>query len=585
MANENIITQDVFEQSIKDILTLLVNNTYNFTEYTDEEIGNLIDLDPTQIAELTAVISDSVVAKNKVFSSSHTTELIQKSVIESNEYADSLVANLSNIKLDIVDTLPDASTVNKSTIYILKDSTGGTNNTLNVWSDRTSAFVEVGKLSVDFTNYYTKSEVDALLDDKADDNNVVHQEDIVSNLTATSGTTTLSTAGLQTELDKKANDDEFDTHKNDTDIHITSAERTAWNNKQYKVFNYGDITSKNTINTLADLIKLVPSGETWYIHALSVPNSVSIADFGFPSGMNRWGAIVISKRANNQTQYYIELSTTADYLVTHKWTGCGSGVDYTNGSVTIPAYTTQWQEIAIGFTNKIDVNSKDSQTPSAKAAFDATIGAMPTTEMVENANNSVLQFPLGNWLIYSTAFAKTLDDLPIQEGGRLQVLGNYVSADTPWTARYWVRMYRYSSYAKGEWIRYLNSGDTAGVIASDSGWLKVCTTKVADVSNTDITFSDETKYSIVNNNCKYFVKNGTCTVQLYVTCNASVGAWATVSSGLPKPSGFPSYGALSNPTGDKFVNYVINTSGVLQLKNGVNGINYIGTFSYPVAES
>ena len=47
MANENIITQDVFEQSIKDILTLLVNNTYNFTEYTDEEIGNFIDLDPT----------------------------------------------------------------------------------------------------------------------------------------------------------------------------------------------------------------------------------------------------------------------------------------------------------------------------------------------------------------------------------------------------------------------------------------------------------------------------------------------------------------------------------------------------------
>lgn len=207
MANEKIITQDVFEQSIKDILTLLVNNTYNFTEYTDEEVGNLIDLDPTQIAELTAVISDSVVAKNKVFSSSHTTELIQKSVIESNEYADSLVANLSNIKLDIVDTLPDASTVNKSTIYILKDSTGGTNNTLNVWSDSTSAFVEVGKLNVNMDSYYTKSDVDTLLADKADDNTVVHQDDVVSDMTTTSGTTVLSTSGLKTELDKKANND------------------------------------------------------------------------------------------------------------------------------------------------------------------------------------------------------------------------------------------------------------------------------------------------------------------------------------------------------------------------------------------
>ena len=116
-------------------------------------------------------------------------------------------------------------------------------------------------------------------------------------------------------------------------------------------------------------------------------------------------------------------------------------------------------------------------------------------------------------------------------------------------------------------------------------WQRVVTTTVDDVPNTNITFSDETKYSIVNNTCMYFVKNGTCTVHLYVTCNASVGAWATVSSGLPKPSAFPSYGALSNPTGDKFLNYVINSSGVLQLKNGVNGISYIGTFSYPVAES
>ena len=116
-------------------------------------------------------------------------------------------------------------------------------------------------------------------------------------------------------------------------------------------------------------------------------------------------------------------------------------------------------------------------------------------------------------------------------------------------------------------------------------WQRVVTTTVDDVPNTNITFSDETKYSIVNNTCMYFVKNGTCTVHLYVTCNASVGAWATVSSGLPKPSEFPSYGALSNPTGDKFLNYVINSSGVLQLKNGVNGISYIGTFSYPVAES
>ena len=203
------LTTDVLlKESIKAILTELVNSTYDWQEYTDEEIGQIVELDPTQVAELSAVINDSVAATNKVYSSQHTKELIQESLIEGNKYADDLVANLSNIKLDIVDALPDSSTVNKSTIYILKDSTGGTNNTLNVWSDASSAFVEVGKLSVNMDNFYDKATVDTLLSGKANTDEVLKPDAIVADLTTTSGSTTLSTAGLQTELDKKANDDE-----------------------------------------------------------------------------------------------------------------------------------------------------------------------------------------------------------------------------------------------------------------------------------------------------------------------------------------------------------------------------------------
>ena len=226
MANEKIISQSVFEEAIKDILTELVNSTYSWESYSDEEIGSLVELDPTQVAELSAVISDTQVAKNKVFSSFHTKELLQENIIEANKYTDDLVANLSNIKLDIVDSLPDSSTVNKSTIYILKDSSGGTNNTLNVWSDTTSAFVEVGKLNVNMDNYYTKSEVDAELDKKANADEVLKPDAIVADLTTTSGSTTLSTAGLQTELDKKANDDEV---LKTTDV-VTSISKTSTDN-------------------------------------------------------------------------------------------------------------------------------------------------------------------------------------------------------------------------------------------------------------------------------------------------------------------------------------------------------------------
>ena len=197
------LTTDVLlKESIKSILTELVNSTYDWQEYTNEEIGQIVELDPTQVAELSAVINDSVTATNKVYSSQHTKELIQESLIEANKYSDDLVANLSNIKLDIVDSLPDSSTVDRSTIYILKDSSGGTDNTLNVWSDTTSAFIEVGKLNVSMDNYYTKAEVDAELVDKANSDEVLKPDAIVADLTTTSGSTTLSTAGLQTELDK-----------------------------------------------------------------------------------------------------------------------------------------------------------------------------------------------------------------------------------------------------------------------------------------------------------------------------------------------------------------------------------------------
>ena len=203
MANEKIIAQDVFQQAIKDILTELVNSTYQWEEYTPEQISDILEITDEQAMELSKIISDSQIANNKLWSSSKTDAEIKNALIESNKYSDELIGKISSISLEYVTTLP-TSDIKSNVIYILQ----GTPNTLNVYNESASSFVSVGSLDFDFSTLYNKTEVDNLLADKADDNTVVHADDVVQDLTTTSGSTTLSTAGLQTELDKKANDDE-----------------------------------------------------------------------------------------------------------------------------------------------------------------------------------------------------------------------------------------------------------------------------------------------------------------------------------------------------------------------------------------
>ena len=197
------LTTDVLlKESIKSILTELVNSTYDWQEYTDSEISDILEISDEQALELSKIINDNVKANNKLWSSNKIDSELQNMIIEANKYSDELIGQISSISLEYVTVLPDTD-IKSNVIYILQ----GTPNTLNVYNNSTSAFVTVGDLNIDLTNYYTKSEVDAELAKKANADEVLKPDAIVADLTTTSGSTTLSTAGLQTELDKKANDD------------------------------------------------------------------------------------------------------------------------------------------------------------------------------------------------------------------------------------------------------------------------------------------------------------------------------------------------------------------------------------------
>ena len=129
----------------------------------------------------------------------------------------------------------------------------------------------VGDLDLDLSQYYTKSDVDTLLADKADDNTVVHQDDVVTDMTTISGTTVLSTSGLKTELDKKANDDEVvktadiatSIDSTSTDTQVPSAKAT-WDSL-YKICDTQVLVDANNPTSkicMADLTTLnTPSKE------------------------------------------------------------------------------------------------------------------------------------------------------------------------------------------------------------------------------------------------------------------------------------------------------------------------------------
>lgn len=205
MADEKIITSSVFEQGITEIMQDIANNLYEFEEYTEEEVANLIDLSEEEVAELTRVINDTTVALNKVYSNKKVEDLLTELEVACNQYADEKIGGLAGIHLAYVDTLPVIGEDN--VIYILKSTAGG-NDTLNLYNN---GWISIGEFTISLSDYYTKAEVDALLNDKANANEVFSQNDVVNDMSNVSSSTVLSTAGLNVELEKKVNLDDMTT--------------------------------------------------------------------------------------------------------------------------------------------------------------------------------------------------------------------------------------------------------------------------------------------------------------------------------------------------------------------------------------
>lgn len=198
--NQKIVTDEILKHATQKILEAVAENIQEIIPYEDNEVDAMFDATSQEIDYYSSLISD-VVSENRLWSSKKISEEIAKSILESNEYSDNLISNLSSISLKYVESLPD--TGDSSTIYILKSASEADPDTLNLFDG--TQWVTIGNFEIDMANYVTTDNMNTELGKKANDNEVVKVSDILTDTTGASNNNVLSASATVTELDKKVN--------------------------------------------------------------------------------------------------------------------------------------------------------------------------------------------------------------------------------------------------------------------------------------------------------------------------------------------------------------------------------------------
>ena len=227
-------------------------------------------------------------------------------------------------------------------------------------------------------------------------------------------------------------------------------------------------------------------------------------------------------------------------------------------------------------TTTIDSTSTDTQVPSASAIY-------------HKSKNGITEILTNNDII---AYADTIgaqmvtDTVKIMNGINSPYGADNISNDFHYT------IYNINNENFKRIVAYdIRKNDMYMIIKRNgtwSAWQRVCTTSVADVAPTTITFTDTTNYkpsAVVG--FKYTVINGICYVSGGITCVSPTSSETLVYT-FPKPKAEWQYcktiGVIKNIDDTNTVTMIIGKNGELNLTKGVAGGEYRCTFSYPVAE-
>ena len=176
MANKQV-SSEVLQELTNKIQEIVNNYCWNLEYFTPTDIEGFFDGTQQEIDYYSSLIKDDVVSKNFLHSSKQIADDIAQSILEANEYTDSLLKNISSIKLKYVTSLP-TSDISEQTIYILKASDGTSKDTLNLYNATDGSWTTIGDFNISLDDYYDKTQVDTKLDLKANKTEVIANEKI-----------------------------------------------------------------------------------------------------------------------------------------------------------------------------------------------------------------------------------------------------------------------------------------------------------------------------------------------------------------------------------------------------------------------
>ena len=305
--NQKIVTDEILKHATQKILEVVAENIQEIIPYEDNEVDAMFDATSQEIDYYSSLISD-VVSENRLWSSKKISEEIAKSILESNEYSDNLISNLSSINLKYVESLPD--TGDSSTIYILKSASEADPDTLNLFDG--TQWVTIGNFEIDMANYVTTDDMNTELGKKANDNEVVKVSNILTDTTGASNNNVLSASATVTELDKKVNKTDIvdNLTSTDTDKPLSAKQGKALDDKK---LNKADADKIIIINAEGVNIKdfilenCTDENKTYYITARSSCTDIPKVNANYFMTVEKVGSFTIKvtakELAGNNNEY------------------------------------------------------------------------------------------------------------------------------------------------------------------------------------------------------------------------------------------------------------------------------------------